>query len=108
MAQQLYFNGDPVEAPALTPLEKRLARQLSLEDYGDSDPEGFITVSDSEWCYSGGLERVNMIKWEGGRKQLDRLLTRLQKKRLIVIDDPEDEYGLELWFDCEVLAMLAE
>jgi len=108
MAQQLYFNGDPVEAPVLTDLEKKLAKQLSTEEFGDNEPWGYISVSDGSQCSYAGLERVKQIKWDGGRKQLGGLLTSLQEKQLIIIDDTEDEYGLEIWFDCEVLSNLSK
>ncbi len=42
MTQQLYFNGDPIEAPVLTDLEKKLAEQLSHEDFGDSSSADVI------------------------------------------------------------------
>lgn len=109
MARQLYFNGDPIEAPVLTDLEKKLAKQLSLEDFGDSSSaDGYITLSDGSFCEFAGLERVNEIKWEGGRQQLGGLLTSLQEKRLIIIDNPEDGYGLTVWFDCAALWLLAD
>ncbi len=109
MTQQLYFNGDPIEAPVITDLEKKLAEQLSHEDFGDSSSaDGYITLSNGPLCSDAGLDRVNEIKWEGSRQQLGGLLTSLQEKRLIVIDDPEDGYGLTVWFDCAVLSSLSQ
>lgn len=107
MAQQFYFNGNPVNAPVLTSLEKKLAKQLSREEFGGDDAYGYITVSDSEWC-DAGLERVDQIKWEGSKQQLGGLLTSLQEKRLITIDDPKDGYGLEICFDCDALVALSQ
>ena len=109
MEQQLYFNGNQVEAPVLTDLEKKLAEQLSYEDFGDSSSaDGYITLSDGPLCSDAGLDRVNEIKWEGSRQQLGGLLTSLQEKRLIIIDDPQDGYGLAVWFDCAVLSYLSQ
>jgi hypothetical protein len=104
--KNLYLNREPVEAPVLTDLEKKLAKKLSYEDFGDSDSENLITTSDSEWCTAGGYERVPFIKWED-RRQLGALITSLAAKHLLTVEEDEEE-GTGLWFDCDALKELSE
>lgn len=53
------------------------------------------------WC--GGLERINLIEWEGPRSQLGPLIKSLQDKNLLIFEEDGDGYGNMLWFDCAAL-----
>lgn len=104
-----YLDGKEVAAPKLTKLERKLAKKLSTEEFGDLDYLGAITTRPDDWCGEGGFTYVDLIEWPD-RRQLGALLTSLQRKKLIVMGEGKRERkpATEVWFDCETLAALAE
>lgn len=104
----LYIDGERIETPKLTKLEKKLALRLSEASFGSLENDDFASVRSDRWCGEGGFERVELIEWPD-RHQLGALLKSLQAKRLIVLSEGELDWrpSMEVWFDCEALRGLA-
>lgn len=108
--QTLYFDGKPISI-TLTDLERKLARSiLDIQPCADgfelynSDVELFERDPD-EPVFGCNFERIEFIKW-GDRKQLGALLTSLEKKHILFVEeDPYDGNGI--WYCHKVLMSLA-
>lgn len=105
-----YIDGEEVEAPVLTAKEKELAKKLSYSDFGSLENCGIMTTNgDDEWCTTGGYDQAHLIEWPN-RHELGALLTSLQKKRVVIVDEEKlnGQTVTEIWFDCDTLASLSE
>lgn len=122
----LYYNGDEVQAPVLTEVEKELVRKLKGEWFGDGDNLDMISVDPEDETGSLGYQIMEDVEWPD-RKALGGVVTSLQKKRVIAVTKgarPKVQTNIadglriesivgseprtELWFDCEALEELLD
>ncbi len=122
----LYYNGDEVQTPVLTEVEKELVRKLKGEWFGDGDNLDMISMDPEDEIGSLGYQIMEDVEWPD-RKALGGVVTSLQKKRVIAVTKgarPKVQTNIvdglriesivgseprtELWFDCEALEELLD
>ncbi len=80
----LYYNGDEVQTPVLTEVEKELVRKLKGEWFGDGDNLDMISMDPEDEIGSLGYQIMEDVEWPD-RKALGGVVTSLQKKRVIAV-----------------------
>ena len=107
--ETLYFDGKPVSI-TLTDLERKLARTiLDIQPHADgfelyNSDVALFEQDPGEPVFGCNFERVEYIEWKD-RRQLGALLTSLEKKHVVYMDEDPD-YGNYIWYSPEVLKEL--